>query len=175
MKRAVFLDRDGVINRALVVDGLPFPPKRLPELEILSGVVESIAMLRAAKLEIVVVTNQPDVARGTTTQEFVETVHLELESKLGIQNFYSCFHDNHDYCQCRKPRGGLLRRAAQELGIDLSSSYMVGDRWRDIGAGQSVGCRCYFIDYAYSEPPPQMPFIRVSSLTEATRDIIGKI
>ena len=175
MKRAVFLDRDGVINKTLVVNGIPFPPRRLQDLEILNGVVESIAMLKAAELEIIVITNQPDVARGITSQEFVETIHFELEAKLGVSNFYTCFHDNSDHCDCRKPKSGLLRWAAQELEIDLSSSFLVGDRWRDIGAGQSVGCSCYFVDYTYSEPPPLKPFIRVSSLLEATRDIIGKI
>jgi D-glycero-D-manno-heptose 1,7-bisphosphate phosphatase len=173
MKRAVFLDRDGVINRAYVTDGVSIPPRTLLEVEILDGVVESIAMLKAAKFEIVVVTNQPDVARGVTTKEFVESVHLYLGTKLDIQEFYTCFHDNNDDCECRKPKDGLLRKAARELGIDLSRSYLVGDRWRDIGAGQTAGCRCYFIDYSYAEPPPEMPFTRVFSLAEATLDIIG--
>jgi D-glycero-D-manno-heptose 1,7-bisphosphate phosphatase len=175
MKRAVFLDRDGVINRAYVTDGVSLPPRTLLEVEILDGVVESIAMLKSAKFEIVVVTNQPDVARGVTTKEFVESVHLYLGTKLDIQEFYTCFHDNNDYCDCRKPKDGLLRKAARELGIDLFRSYLVGDRWRDIGAGQTAGCRCYFIDYSYAEPPPEMPFTRVSSLAEATLDIIGAL
>jgi D-glycero-D-manno-heptose 1,7-bisphosphate phosphatase len=174
MKRAVFLDRDGVINRALVVNGIPYPPKNLNDLEILDGVVESIAMFNAAKLEIIVVTNQPDVARGRSDQEWVEEVHLELKTKLGIENFYTCFHDDSDDCDCRKPRDGLLKRAARELQVELSKSYLVGDRWRDIGAGQSAGCCCYFIDYGYSERAPNTPFKGVSSLLEAATDIIGK-
>lgn len=174
MKKAIFLDRDGVIIRAYAVQGVSIPPKTLSEVEILEGVSESIATLKKASFEIVVVTNQPDVSRGTTTREFVDSVHMMLRQELGIQNFYTCFHDNGDFCGCRKPKDGLLRSAAQDLGIELSSSYLVGDRWRDIGAGQSAGCACYFIDYSYAEPSPKMPFKRVFSLAEATRDIIGE-
>ena len=174
MKKAVFLDRDGVINRAYVVEGVSLPPRTLSEVEILDGVAESIAMLKKASFEIVVVSNQPDVSRGTTTKEFVDSVHMLLKLELGIQNFYTCFHDDGDFCGCRKPKDGLLRNAAKDLEIELSSSYLVGDRWRDIRAGQSAGCECYFIDYSYAEPSPKMPFKRVFSLAEATRDIIGE-
>ena len=175
MKSAVFLDRDGVINKALISNGRPRPPKVISQVEILEGVARSVLELKSYAFELIVVTNQPDVARGRTSIKFVDEVHKLITSKLGISHFYVCYHDDTDQCYCRKPKDGLLRMAAEDLKIDLKSSFMVGDRWRDIQAGNSAGCKCYFIDYAYSEPQPQMPFKRVSSLEEATIDIIGAL
>ena len=171
MKRAVFLDRDGVINKAFVVDGTPTPAQTLDQLEILPKVAEALEMLRSAGFEIVVVTNQPDVARGQLLREAVDSIHERLGRELNIEHFYTCLHDDADNCPCRKPKPGLLTLASKELGIDLRSSFMVGDRWRDIAAGQAIGCECFFIDYSYSEQQPQPPYIKVSSLFEAVQMI----
>lgn len=173
MNRAAFLDRDGVIVRAFVLDGVPYPPKNLGDVEILAGVQESITLLTQSNFEIVVVTNQPDVARGVATQESVETINAFLSNKLGICHFYTCFHDDSDGCDCRKPRPGLLLSAARDLNLDLHTSFMVGDRWRDIASGQTAGCKCFFIDYGYVEKPPALPYVKVASLIEAAR-YIGK-
>lgn len=175
MKSAVFLDRDGVIIRALVSNGRPNSLKVISEMEILEGVARSVLELKSHGFELIVVTNQPDVARGQISIKFVDEVHKMIASQLGISHFYVCYHDDTDQCFCRKPKDGLLRMAAEDLKIDLKSSFMVGDRWRDIQAGNSVGCKCYFIDYSYSEPQPQMPYTRVFSLEEATIDIIGAL
>jgi len=172
MKRAVFLDRDGVINKAFVVDGVPTPARALDQLEILPRVAEAVEMLRSARFELVVVTNQPDVARGDLSKEVVESIHMQLQSELGIQHFYTCYHDDADVCRCRKPKPGLLTLAATDLGLSLSASFMVGDRWRDIAAGQAASCRCFFIDYLYGEKQPHLPYLTVSSLFEATRIIL---
>lgn len=129
-------------------------------------------MLRSAGFELVVVTNQPDVARGGLSEEVVESIHQELKSQLNIEHFYTCFHDDADECLCRKPKPGLLTLAANELDLDLHASFMVGDRWKDIAAGQAAGCKCFFIDYSYAEPHPKMPYVKVSSLFEATQLII---
>jgi D-glycero-D-manno-heptose 1,7-bisphosphate phosphatase len=172
MKRAVFLDRDGVINRAFVFGGVPTPPKSLDEVEILTGVNEAIELLKERNFVIVVVTNQPDVARGLVSQESVEAINTYLSQKLGIKHFYTCLHDDLDECDCRKPKPGLIVEAARELNSDLHKSFMVGDRWRDIAAGQAVGCKCFFIDYKYDEISPILPFTKVSSLIEAARIIL---
>jgi D-glycero-D-manno-heptose 1,7-bisphosphate phosphatase len=172
MKKAVFLDRDGVINKALLVDGIPRPPTTVAAVEILDGVSESLKLLAVTNFEVVVVTNQPDVARGIVTQESVEDINTHLQQQLGIQHFFSCYHDNHHKCDCRKPNPGLLHRAALELELDLSTSFMVGDRWRDVAAGQAAGCKCYFIDYGYMEKSPVFPFTRVFSLIEAVQHIL---
>lgn len=172
MKRAVFLDRDGVINKSLLVNGIPTPPRSLEQLQILPGVNEGLEILRKSEFELVVVTNQPDVARGKMPKRVVEAIHMNLEAELRIHHFYTCFHDDADDCQCRKPKSGLLKQAAGELNLNLQSSFMVGDRWRDISAGQSVGCRCFFIDNLLDERQPVAPFVRVSSLFEAAQLIL---
>lgn len=174
MRRAVFLDRDGVINRAIVRDGKPYPPSSLVELEILPGVREALQKLHDANYLLVVVTNQPDVARGTAKREDVEKMNAFLSSQLPIDDFKTCYHDSDDKCGCRKPLPGALLEAAQEHNIDLSKSFMVGDRWRDVEAGTSAGCKTFFINYRYAEQKPETPDFIVSSLLEAKTIILGE-
>ncbi|OZB49139.1 MAG: D,D-heptose 1,7-bisphosphate phosphatase [Polynucleobacter sp. 39-45-136] len=174
MRRAVFLDRDGVINRAIVRDGKPFPPSGMDELEILPGVEEALKKLHAAGYLLIVITNQPDVARGTTSKEAVEQINSFLDAQLPIDEFRTCYHDSADGCACRKPLPGSLLDAAKEHEIDLSRSFMVGDRWRDIEAGSSAGCKTFFINYKYDEQQPEMPDFIVSSLLEAKKIILGE-
>ena len=168
MKRAVFLDRDGVINRAVVRDGKPYPPDSLKELEILPGVAEALAQLRDAGFVNVIVTNQPDVATGKQRREVVEAMNEFLLSHLPVDALKVCYHVDADNCACRKPRPGMLLEAAGELGIDLAASFMVGDRSRDVGAGQAAGCKCFFLDFGYKENRPGKPYVAVKSLLEAT-------
>lgn len=175
MRQAVFLDRDGVINRAYVRDGKPFPPCSLADLEILSGVREALLALQSANFMLIVVTNQPDVARGKMRRDVVEEINVHLASRLPIDEFRTCYHDNIDKCECRKPSPGALLSAAQEHNIDLVNSYMVGDRWRDIEAGQKAGCKTIFIDYGYDEKQPELENYRVKSLTEAAQIILKGI
>lgn len=174
IKRAVFLDRDGVINRAIVRDGKPYPPANLAALEILPGVADALHELHNKGWFLVVVTNQPDVARGTMLVENVEAINLYLQKSLPIDEFRTCYHDSIDECCCRKPLPGALLSAAEEHGIDLLSSYMVGDRWRDTEAGTRAGCKTIFIDYGYNEKQPEKFNHRVHSLTEAADIILGK-
>lgn len=168
LKRAVFLDRDGVINRAVVRGGKPYPPDSLSDLEILPGVPEALARLRAAGFLNVIVTNQPDVATGRQRREVVEAMHQFLLSHLPVDAVKVCYHVGADNCACRKPRPGMLLEAAGDLGIDLAASFMVGDRWRDVAAGQAAGCKCFFLDYQYQENRPEKPYVAVKSLLEAT-------
>ena len=172
MRRAVFLDRDGVINRAIVHDGRPYPPASLAEVEVLPGVSDALGVLHDKGFMLIVVTNQPDVARGTTKKDTVEKIHASLAAELKIDEFRVCYHDNEDRCDCRKPKAGALIAASKKHGVDLGGSYMVGDRWRDIQAGQAAGCKTIFIDYGYQEKQPKSPDYRCSSLTEAAAFII---
>ena len=174
LRRAVFLDRDGVINRPIVCDGKPYPPASFAELEILPGVHEALQKLHDANYLLVVVTNQPDVARGTAKREEVELMNAYISSLLPIDEFKTCYHDSEDKCTCRKPLPGALLEAAQELNIDLSKSFMVGDRWRDVEAGASAGCKTLFINYGYAEKMPVAPDFIVSSLLEAKKIILGE-
>jgi D-glycero-D-manno-heptose 1,7-bisphosphate phosphatase len=171
---AVFLDRDGVINRAFIRDGLPYPPDSLKDLEILPHVPEALSALKARGYSLVVVTNQPDVARGTASRELVDSIHERLQGELGFDAIFTCFHDDADECNCRKPKPGLLFRAAHDLGIDLASSFMVGDRWRDVEAGRRAGCRTLFVDCGYRESTSHPCDFRVGSLLEASAIILAE-
>ena len=171
--RAVFLDRDGVLNRAMVRDGKPYPPASLAELEIVEGAAAALARLKALGFLLFVVTNQPDVARGTQTLEAVQAIHDTMRQTLPLDEFLICPHDDGDGCQCRKPAPGLVIEAQQRYGIDLSRSFLVGDRWRDIDAGHAAGCRTVFLDQNYRERwPSAPPDARVESLPDAVDWIV---
>jgi len=175
MAHAVFLDRDGVINRALVRDGKPYPPASLAEFEILPDVADACAKLKQAGFLLVVATNQPDVGRGTVSRELVESLHSHLCRALPLDRVEACYHPGKgaSECDCRKPKPGMLLRAARELNIDLGRSFMVGDRWRDIDCGHAAGCTTILVDHAYDEPLRQPPDHRVKSLAEAADVILG--
>lgn len=172
-RRAVFLDRDGVINEAILRDGKPYPPASLDALRVLPGVPEALSTLREAGFLLLVVTNQPDVARKLQTRETVEQMHALLRQALLLDDFFVCWHDDADSCCCRKPAPGLLLTAASKYGLDLASSFMVGDRWRDVEAGRRAGCKTVWLDMGYLEQEPALhPDLRVSSLGEATEWIL---
>jgi D-glycero-D-manno-heptose 1,7-bisphosphate phosphatase len=167
---AVFLDRDGVLNRAVIRNGQPYPPASVDQLEILPGVPAALDRLKRAGYRLVVVTNQPDIARGVTSPEAVEAIHQKLRESLTLDEIRVCPHDDADACACRKPRPGLLLAPAT---IDVGTSIMVGDRWRDIDAGKAAGCRwTILIDYGYAEKLLHEPDVRVSSLSEAAEWIL---
>jgi D-glycero-D-manno-heptose 1,7-bisphosphate phosphatase len=172
IRPAVFLDRDGVINRALVREGKPYPPSSPDELEILAGVPEALQRLSAAGYALVVVTNQPDIARGSTSMAAVERINARLRALLPLDEIRVCPHDDADRCVCRKPKPGLL---LQEPSHDMAASVMVGDRWRDIEAGRAAGCGVtILVDYGYGEPTRAAPTVRVRSLAEAADWLIAR-
>jgi D-glycero-D-manno-heptose 1,7-bisphosphate phosphatase len=148
---AVFLDRDGIINRAIVRNGKPSPPDRMEELEILPGSAASLPRLANAGYVLIGITNQPDVARGAQSRQTVESFNAVILSRLPVREILVCYHDNHDHCECRKPKPGLILQAAQKYGLDLARSWMIGDRWKDIAAGQAAGLKTVFVDYHYAE------------------------
>jgi D-sedoheptulose 7-phosphate isomerase len=168
LQRAVFLDRDGVLNKAVMKDGKPHPPANAAELELAPEAAKALGDLKARGFKLVVVTNQPDVARGITTREAVEGIHAKLAAALPVDQILVCYHADADNCDCRKPKPGMLLRAARLHNIDLAGSFMVGDRWRDVEAGQNAGCRNIFIDGGYDEREAERPAdARVHSLREA--------
>jgi len=172
MRRAVFLDRDGVVNRALLREGKPYAPAALSDLRVLPGVREACRKLREAGFALILITNQPDIARGAIEAGEVAEMHARLRRYLQLDDIRVCPHDDSAQCDCRKPKPGLLLDAAKTWNIDLGASYVVGDRWRDVEAGQRAGCRSLFIDYGYRERQPNGPFLRVRSLSEAANWIV---
>ena len=169
---AVFIDRDGVLNDTPVVDGVPHPPAIPDELKILPGVAEALEILGAQGLLRIVITNQPDVARGTQSKQMIERIHDRLRRELPIEAIYSCFHDHADNCACRKPLPGLIFAAQEDHNIDLRGSFMVGDRWSDVAAGEAAGCATFLVSRPYSQAERCSPRFTVQSLLEAAHMIV---
>lgn len=174
VRRAVFLDRDGVINKSLTRGGRPYAPTRITDFEILPGVVQALLQLRHAGYLNIVVTNQPDLKTGKQSPEVLQLMHSRLVNDLALDEIQVCPHTDEDKCSCRKPHPGMLFDAAERFQISLGESWMIGDRWRDIAAGQAAGCRCFFIDYGYKERQPEQPFTCVASLPEAVALIVER-
>ena len=176
--KAVFLDRDGVINRPIIVDGKPYPPRKVADFEILPGVAQACAALKKAGYILVVVTNQPDVGRGILKKEIVEAIHETMARQLPIDRIDVCYHAGAEFgelCECRKPRPGMLLAAAEQLAIDLTQSFMIGDRWRDVECGWNAGCRTIFIDRGYPESLRRQPDYRSSDLLAAAKLIQAEL
>jgi D-glycero-D-manno-heptose 1,7-bisphosphate phosphatase len=166
----VFLDRDGVINRAIVRQGKPHPPASVEEMVIPDEVPAALARLKKAGYRLVVVTNQPDVSRGVQRREVVEAINGALAQRLPLDEFRVCYHDDRDDCPCRKPRPGLLLRTPAP---EIARSVIVGDRWRDVEAGRRAGVRAtVLIECGYDEPCRMEPDARVPSLGEAVSWIL---
>ena len=173
-KKAVFLDRDGVINRALVIDNLPYPPNSIKDLEILPEVPKSLRLLEDKGYLLLVVTNQPDVGRGIQKRETVEEIHSFLLEELPLDEIYVCWHGQDGDCDCRKPLPGMLSQAAEKYGINLKESFLIGDRWKDINAGMSAGCQTVFLDHGYKETLRQTPTYQTNSILTATTWILNR-
>jgi len=172
-QQAVFLDRDGVLNKSTVSDGRPYPPSSVDKLELIETSIQACHLLAAAGYLLIGVTNQPDIARGKTPEHVVEQINRAVKEAMGLDDLRVCPHDDADNCSCRKPKPGMLFEAARSFDIDLSSSIMVGDRWKDIEAGIAAGCRTVFIDYGYDEAGPRHVDHVCPSLLDAAPWITG--
>ena len=171
-RAALFLDRDGTINRTDVVGGRPFAPVRFEDFDLLPGVAETVGAVRAAGHPVIVVTNQPDVSTGKQSQEILARMHRYLVQELEVDDIFVCTHVNTDGCGCRKPKPGLILDAARKWQIDCGQSVMVGDRWKDVEAGRAAGCATVFIDCNYDEPKPEGADFVVDSLSAARSFIL---
>jgi len=167
MMRAVFLDRDGVLNEAYIRNGKPYSPDTVEEMVVVPDAADALGRLRRHGFRLIVATNQPDIARKRLTREQVEAMNAYLRGKLPLDEIEICPHDDADNCDCRKPKPGLLLNAARRDGIALDESFMIGDRFRDIEAGNSAGCRTILIGEGYGETFKAQPDAKFSSLTQA--------
>jgi D-glycero-D-manno-heptose 1,7-bisphosphate phosphatase len=172
-RRAVFLDRDGVVNRSDVVRGKPYAPRTLETFQLLPGVIKAVASFKEVGAAVVIVTNQPDIGNGLVALEVVEAMHDSLRKAMpSIDRIECCPHSQSDGCSCRKPKPGMFVTAAQALDVDLTKSVMVGDRASDIAAGKAAGCRTVFIDCGYREAKPEGPDVTAMSLPAAQAAIL---
>ncbi len=156
-RRAVFLDRDGILNRVELRDGKPYPPRELTREIITPGIGPALARLKQKDFLLIVATNQPDVVTGKQSRAALEAFHALLKTLLPLDEIRVCMELDSPECRCYKPKPGMLLDAAKAHGIDLSASYMIGDRWRDVGAGKAAGCFSIFVDYGYHEKRPDQP------------------
>lgn len=172
--RAVFLDRDGVINANVERGGKPVAPTTMKDFRILPGVEDAVAALKDAGFLIVIVTNQPDIGTGRTPLAELEAMHAEVRRRMPVDAIKACFHVDADNCLCRKPKPGMITETAAELGISLADSYMIGDRWRDVEAGRAAGCKTFFVDYGHPQDGPLHPDWTVHSLPDAAGMILSR-
>jgi D-glycero-D-manno-heptose 1,7-bisphosphate phosphatase len=175
MNRAVFLDRDGVLNAPVVRSGKPYPPQTLEEFQLYPEAPDACALLRKAGFRLVVVTNQPDVGRGTQSLETVEAMHERLRELIPLDRIEVCTaaDDAAPDARRRKPAPGMVLDAAKALEIDIASSYLIGDRWRDIECGHAAGCTTFFIERSYTEELRRPPHHYVTNVLEAAQMILS--
>ena len=147
LNRAVFLDRDGVINQAQVRGGRPYSPMNMTEFFWVEPITDVTRELKNLGYLLFCVTNQPDVRRGLQRREVVESFHTAILTELPIEKIYTCYHDDSDNWSCRKPRPGLIVEAQREYGLNLTESWLIGDRWKDIDAGDKAECNSVFLEY----------------------------
>lgn len=171
-RRAVFLDRDGVLVETHVRDGRAYAPVSLADFRICPDAGPQVARLKTAGLVPIVFTNQPEVARGTLTLETLDRMHRALTAAVDVAEIFVCVHEDRDGCECRKPKPGMLHAAAAKWGLELSKSFVIGDRWRDIEAGEAAGCQTVLIDRPYSACPRASA--RVSDLVGAVDVVVAR-
>jgi D-glycero-D-manno-heptose 1,7-bisphosphate phosphatase len=174
MKKAAFLDRDGVINRK-APEGQYVT--RWEEMEFLPGVGEAIHLLNVAEYLVVVVTNQRCVAKGLMTTAELDSLHSRMRHEFEaagtrIDAIYYCPHDFQPPCNCRKPKPGMLLEAAQTHQIDLGGSWMIGDSDHDVEAGRSAGCRTVRITES-GESPASRADVIAASLLDAVQEVLA--
>ncbi|OGZ42320.1 MAG: hypothetical protein A3C80_00605 [Candidatus Ryanbacteria bacterium RIFCSPHIGHO2_02_FULL_45_43] len=145
MNKAVFLDRDGILNKLVMHEGKPRSPWTFSDFEILPDVREAVSTLKAHDFLCIVVTNQPDIHPGWLSLDELEKMHLHLLKELPLDHIYFCPHPGDSDCECSKPKPGMAHEAAKKFCIDFPRSFVVGDRWRDIDLGKNIGSRTILI------------------------------
>lgn len=170
--KAVFLDRDGVLVKSFVKNKKAYAPTKLKDFKIFKYSSSCIKKLNSHGFKTIVVTNQPDIDSKKLSKKTLNKMHYKLKKETNVKSIYSCHHSSQKNCKCRKPRTGMLIKAAKVNKIDFNKSYMVGDRYSDIVCGNSIGCKTIFIDRNYGEKKPKTQITSVKNLNEATKYIL---
>jgi D-glycero-D-manno-heptose 1,7-bisphosphate phosphatase len=170
--KAVFLDRDGVINLTVFRKGAHRAPQDMSEFGYVEGVKATLEALKARGYVLLVCTNQPDVARGWQDLQRVLEIHAQIELDLPVSRIYACFHDDANDCACRKPKPGMLVQGSEEFAIDLTQSWMIGDRWKDIEAGKAAGCRTVYLRHDHDAEPSHEPDYEIQRLEQLLEIIL---
>ena len=172
MNIAVFLDRDGVINKPIVIEGKSYAPRVLKDFKIFPKVKVAVKKLRNSGFKVFVISNQPDIGNKLIKKKTLNQMHKLLKSKVPVNKIYFCPHTRNDRCKCRKPNPGMILKASKDSGILLKESYVIGDRKTDIDAGLKVGCKTIFVNHNYDEKKPTKQEKTVKSLHAAVKYIL---
>ena len=168
---AIFLDRDGVINKSLIKNGKPKAPLLLKDFEFINGVKKSIIEL-SKKFVLVIITNQPDIKKGKLKNSTLIKMNNKIINQLKIKNIYVCPHDDDDMCKCRKPKNGLIESAIKRHNIDRTKSFLIGDRKKDIEAGIKSKLKTIYIKSNYNESKPKNFDYTCNNLLQSLKYII---
>ena len=172
MNKAVFLDRDGVINKPIIISGKSYAPRLLKDFKIFPKVKDDVKKLRNSGFKVFVITNQPDIGNKLIKKKILNEMHKLLKAKVPVNKIYFCPHTRNDGCKCRKPKPGMIVKASNESKIYLKESYVVGDRKKDIDAGLKAGCKTIFVNRNYDEKKPTKQEKTVKSLHAAVKYIL---
>ena len=179
MKRALFLDRDGVVDELVFYDSHQEweAPRRVEDVVMIDGVREPLQRLVDAGWLLFLVTNQPSFAKGKAPLDDLRAVHRHVVRSLGvpIARSYLCFHQASDRCHCRKPSPFFLQEAAREFDLDLARSWMVGDQDSDLACGRAAGCKVALLEHRGSEQKRGKvePDVRVRNLEELVEMLVA--
>jgi D-glycero-D-manno-heptose 1,7-bisphosphate phosphatase len=146
MKRAVFIERDGVLNLPRVEGKFQIAPRTIGELNINCAVIEPLKKLHQAGFILIATTNQPGISRGYISRREIDLMHLRLIKTFPLSDIMMCPHDDADRCPCRKPKPGLFREAAFKWQLSLDHSFVISDKWQDAKAAQNAGCTSLLIE-----------------------------
>jgi len=172
-RKAIFLDRDGVINYPILKQGKPYPPRKLDEVKIYPEVPSFLEIMKNSGFYLIVITNQPDVGKKKIKYSDLKIMHKKLFDKILYDDiFVSTSVSNKSWY--KKPNPGMLIKAVKKYNIDIKKSFLVGDRWKDIMAAEKIGCRSIFIDRKYKELKPTKQIATVGSLSGALNIINDK-
>lgn len=173
LKKAIFFDRDGVINKVVLKDNKPHPPHTLKELELTKGIKELLNFSKKLNFLNIIVTNQPDPNRGRANIESIKEINNYISDELAIDKIYVCWDEKDGLSNFRKPKPGMILTAIRDFNIDIKKSYMVGDRWKDINSGYAAGCKTIFLDYKYDESLDVKPDFIINFIEEIKSIIVN--
>ena len=172
LNKAIFLDRDGVVNRTLIINKKPYAPRKIEDFKLMPNLLENISLLKKKKFLLIIITNQPDIGNGLMKRKTLNLMHKKLLNNAPIDDIFVCSHSQNQNCRCRKPKNGLIIKAKKKYNINLAESYLIGDRSIDIQAGKISNCKTIFIDRKYNESSPTSQIITVTSLKSAVKYLI---
>ena len=164
MNKAIFFDRDGILIDAPVINGYPKSIKNISELQFCNGIYELCQLLKL-KFILLMVTNQPDVARKNNSKNNVDAINIYIKKKLNLDDIFVCYCSD-DKCKNRKPNSGMILNAQRKFNIDLKNSFFIGDRWRDIDTGYNSNVKSIFVNRGYKEKINRKPNFEVKNIVE---------